>query len=73
MALGRLAQFLGPEVSACLPVRATRLAKIFVWSDVITFWIQAGGGGLTASANPDTANIGSKVGPGAGTCGMPGG
>ncbi|KAJ7108399.1 hypothetical protein C8R43DRAFT_1140063 [Mycena crocata] len=35
--------------------------KIFVWSDAITFLLQASGGGLTATKNISTANIGNKI------------
>ncbi|KAF7966517.1 hypothetical protein HWV62_38080 [Athelia sp. TMB] len=38
-----------PVSTTCLLLPAQRIAKIFVWSDVITFWIQASGGGLSAS------------------------
>ncbi|KAJ7618008.1 RTA1 like protein-domain-containing protein [Roridomyces roridus] len=42
-------------------IRPSRIVRIFVWSDVATFLLQGGGGGLTASNNPSTANIGTKV------------
>ncbi|KAJ7614828.1 RTA1 like protein-domain-containing protein [Roridomyces roridus] len=42
-------------------IRPSRIVRIFVWSDVATFLLQGGGGGLTASNNPSTANIGKTV------------
>jgi hypothetical protein len=43
----------------CLPVRPTKIAKYFIWSDVLTFLVQAGGGGM--EVKEDLSNIGSKV------------
>lgn len=50
-----------PVSTTCLLLPAQRIAKIFVWSDVITFWIQASGGGLSASNG--LAVVGQKVRP----------
>jgi len=48
-----------PVSKTCLLLPATRIAKYFVWSDVITFWIQASGGGLSASNG--LASAGQKI------------
>ncbi|KAF7981926.1 hypothetical protein HWV62_30693 [Athelia sp. TMB] len=48
-----------PVSTTCLLLPAQRIAKIFVWSDVITFWIQASGGGLSASNG--LAVVGQKI------------
>jgi len=63
MLLGRLALYLGPETVAkrCLVFRASRIAKFFVTTDVVTFLIQAAGGGMSAIDNPSTANAGHKI------------
>ena len=45
--------------SHCLFISSKRIVKIFVWADVATFLVQAGGGGL--SANDSTAQTGSYV------------
>ncbi|PVH77672.1 putative RTA1 domain protein [Cadophora sp. DSE1049] len=42
-------------------IRPTWVTKIFVTGDVISFLMQAGGGGLTASSNPDTARLGQNI------------
>ncbi|KAG8683083.1 hypothetical protein FRC11_013993, partial [Ceratobasidium sp. 423] len=59
MLLSRLAYHL--DAVDLLAINARRLTKIFVISDVVTFWVQAGGGGLTASQDDNMRNIGSKV------------
>ncbi|CAE6458222.1 unnamed protein product [Rhizoctonia solani] len=59
MLLSRLAYHL--DAVDLLPINARKLTKLFVISDVVTFWIQASGGGLTAVDNPNTRNLGSKV------------
>lgn len=43
MAFGRIISFVGEQYS---PVRATRVTKIFVTFDVLSFFIQGAGGGL---------------------------
>ncbi|KZP04541.1 RTA1-domain-containing protein [Athelia psychrophila] len=48
-----------PISTTCLLLPAQRIAKLFVWSDVITFWIQASGGGLTASKG--MAKVGQNI------------
>jgi len=57
---GRLIPELGSQFSYIKP---SIVSTVFVWSDVITFFIQSGGGGLEASGqkNPSMAKIGSKV------------
>lgn len=55
--LPRLATAIGRN--DLLWISPTKIARIFVWSDVITFWIQAAGGGLTAQAS--MADIGQKI------------
>ncbi|KZP04761.1 RTA1-domain-containing protein [Athelia psychrophila] len=61
--LSRLAVSLSTESApistTCLLLPAQRIAKIFVWSDVITFWIQASGGGL--SAQQSLAAVGQDI------------
>ncbi|KAF5384013.1 hypothetical protein D9757_006917 [Collybiopsis confluens] len=48
MLLSRLANSLGRDIADdCLLIPSRRITKLFVWSDVITFWIQAAGGGLS--------------------------
>lgn len=62
MILGRLAAAMGDEASHCLLLPAARIAKFFVWSDVITFCIQAAGGGLSSGGTESMSKLGSKVG-----------
>ncbi|CAE7091199.1 unnamed protein product [Rhizoctonia solani] len=59
MLLSRLAYHL--DAVDLLAVNARKLTKYFVISDVVTFWVQASGGGLTAVDNPNMRNVGSKV------------
>lgn len=59
MLLSRLAYHLSAE--ELLMIRPTRLTKLFVASDVITFFIQAGGGGLQAGKTESMASLGKKV------------
>ncbi|KAF8147932.1 RTA1 like protein-domain-containing protein [Mycena galopus ATCC 62051] len=63
MLLSHLAQSFDEEVAErCLPIRRSRITKIFVWSDVTTFLVQSGGGGLTAMRNNiSLAKLGTKV------------
>ncbi|KAF7374495.1 hypothetical protein MSAN_00334100 [Mycena sanguinolenta] len=62
MLLSHLARSFDEEVSnRCLIIRDSRITKIFVWSDVITFLLQSGGGGLEATKNASTANLGNKI------------
>ncbi|KAJ6468584.1 hypothetical protein DFH09DRAFT_1381106 [Mycena vulgaris] len=64
MLLVRLASTFPEEVSqSCLLIRPSRIVKFFVWSDGITFFLQASGGGLTATKNAGIANIGTRCVP----------
>ena len=56
MILGRLIRVLGAESLSIIPV--AWMTKIFVFGDVVSFFMQAGGGGLQASGN---YNTGQKV------------
>jgi hypothetical protein len=42
-------------------ISPARVATIFVWSDVGTFFIQAIGGSMTTSSKIATINLGNKV------------
>ncbi|WVQ64665.1 uncharacterized protein L199_002832 [Kwoniella botswanensis] len=57
--LPRLARWLDAEDQLFL--RASRVTKTFVWSDVITFWLQAAGGGLSASQSEGMQKTGLYV------------
>ncbi|KAJ7926256.1 RTA1 like protein-domain-containing protein [Mycena leptocephala] len=60
--LGRLAGLFGPEVSSkAMFISPARVATIFVWSDVGTFFIQAIGGSMTTSSKIATINLGNKI------------
>ncbi|KAJ7238566.1 RTA1 like protein-domain-containing protein [Mycena haematopus] len=63
MLLSHLARGFDEEVSnRCLLIRHSRVTKIFVWSDITTFLLQSGGGGLTATKNnPSIAKLGTKI------------
>ncbi|KAF7374487.1 hypothetical protein MSAN_00333100 [Mycena sanguinolenta] len=63
MLLSHLARSFDEEVSdRCLLIRHSRVTKIFVWSDIITFLLQSGGGGMTASKNNlSLVNVGNKI------------
>ncbi|KAJ6478275.1 RTA-like protein [Mycena sanguinolenta] len=62
MILGRLAALFGPKVSKeCMFIAPTRVATIFVWSDVATFLIQAIGGAMSTSTKINTINLGNKI------------
>ncbi|KAJ7909588.1 RTA1 like protein-domain-containing protein, partial [Mycena leptocephala] len=62
MLLSHLARTFDEEVAdRCLLIRHSRITKIFVWSDVSTFFLQTTGGGLTAMKSADLANLGNKV------------
>ncbi|GAA5967414.1 hypothetical protein JCM11641_000541 [Rhodosporidiobolus odoratus] len=57
--LKHLAVSMGPDVvKSCLFLPIGVVVKLFVWSDVITFLMQAAGGGLSA-----TTGEGAKIGP----------
>lgn len=57
--LPRLASHL--EAEDCLFLSSRKIVRIFVWSDVATFWLQAAGGGMTASQGDSMRNIGHWV------------
>ncbi|WRT63495.1 uncharacterized protein IL334_000400 [Kwoniella shivajii] len=58
--LPRLVAWLDAEEQ--LFIRPSRVVRIFVWSDVFTFWLQAGGGGLSAARDsPSLQKIGLYV------------
>jgi hypothetical protein len=62
MILSRLANSLGRDIADdCLLIPAHRITKMFVWSDVTTFWIQAAGGGLSASASQAMSKTGTDI------------
>ncbi|KAJ7698926.1 RTA1 like protein-domain-containing protein [Mycena rosella] len=61
MLLARLAATFDTEVSdRCLLIRSSRIAKVFMWSDVSTFLLQSSGGGLQASKG-SLVNLGNKL------------
>ena len=61
MLLVRLARTLDEKARRrCLPLRPTRIVKLFVGSDIITFLLQGCGGGLTVLGG-SIANAGLKV------------
>ncbi|KAJ7289714.1 RTA1 like protein-domain-containing protein [Mycena rebaudengoi] len=60
--LARLAATFDEQVTKrCLLVRQTRIVKFFVWSDVITFLLQAAGGSLTIGKNKKMADLGNTL------------
>ncbi|KAJ6449513.1 RTA1 like protein-domain-containing protein [Mycena vitilis] len=62
MILGRLAVLFGPEVSKkAMLIAPTRIATIFVWSDVVTFLIQAIGGAMSTSSTVATIDLGNTI------------
>jgi len=52
---------MGPDATSALFLPARRVGTIFIWSDVVTFLLQAGGGGLTASGNASSAKTGKTI------------
>ncbi|KAJ7615484.1 RTA1 like protein-domain-containing protein [Roridomyces roridus] len=48
-------------ISSTLLVRPALIVRIFVWSDVVTFLIQAGGGSMSTSHNINTGKLGTKI------------
>ncbi|KAJ7503413.1 RTA1 like protein-domain-containing protein [Mycena galericulata] len=60
--LGRLAGVFGPEVSKeSMLIAPTRVAVIFVSSDICTFLVQAIGGSMTTSSKINTINLGNTI------------
>ncbi|KAJ7508287.1 RTA1 like protein-domain-containing protein [Mycena galericulata] len=62
MLLARLTGTFDQEVTdTCLLIRPARIVKIFIWSDAITFLMQATGGGMSSSTTASRAHLGNKV------------
>lgn len=62
MTAGRLIHFFGRTTHAALGMRATRIGRVFVWCDVVSFVIQAIGGLLLAPGNAAEAmGLGLRV------------
>lgn len=59
MLLSRLSIHLQAE--DLLIIKPTILAKLFVTSDIITLFIQAGGGGIQSSKSESSAKLGKTV------------
>lgn len=59
MTLGRLIRALHAEPLSVF--RVSWLTKIFVCGDVLTFFIQGGGGGIMASHDPDKVKMGQNI------------
>ncbi|KAG8929494.1 hypothetical protein FRC02_005508 [Tulasnella sp. 418] len=57
--LGRLVGHL--RMDKYLFIKSTKVTKIFVTSDVVTFLIQAGGGGISASRSTSSRELGEKL------------
>jgi hypothetical protein len=56
MTVARLVYFFLPEQKVW-GIRANWLTKIFVGLDIVSFLVQAGGGGLMSNQDPDSADI----------------
>ncbi|GAA6051314.1 hypothetical protein JCM3770_006807 [Rhodotorula araucariae] len=59
--LSRLSQAMGQDAVDALFLPAHRVGTIFIWSDVVTFLLQASGGGLTASSSAASAKTGKNI------------
>jgi len=61
MCLGRIIVLVGAEHLS--PVRPSRLTKVFVWGDILSFWVQSGSSALFAMAdkNPSFNTIGEAL------------
>ena len=59
MILGRLIRTMNAQHLSIIPVN--QLTKIFVTGDIVSFTLQAGGGGIQAAGTLDLYNIGEKV------------
>ncbi|KAI0052331.1 RTA1-like protein [Auriscalpium vulgare] len=57
--IGRLSRHL--RSGKHLLISPRRITLVFVSSDILTFLVQAIGGGLSAGSNPDTAKLGSHI------------
>ncbi|KAJ7158264.1 RTA-like protein [Mycena crocata] len=62
MLFARLAAVFDKEVSErCLLIRSSRIVRLFLWSDVVTFSFQSTGGGFVAGENLTLINLGQKL------------
>ncbi|KAJ7158256.1 RTA-like protein [Mycena crocata] len=62
MLFARLAAVFDKEVSErCLLIPSSRIVRIFLWSDVVTFSFQSTGGGFVAGDNLTLINLGQKL------------
>ncbi|KAL8992787.1 MAG: hypothetical protein Q9169_006836 [Polycauliona sp. 2 TL-2023] len=59
MTLGRLIRALHAESLSV--IRVSWLTKIFVCGDILSFFVQGGGGGIMASADQDKVKMGEKI------------
>ena len=59
MILGRLIRTMNAQHLSIIPVN--RLTRIFVTGDIVSFTLQAGGGGIQAAGTLDLYNIGEKI------------
>ena len=59
MTLGRIIRLLNAEHHSIIKV--SRLTKVFVFFDILCFWVQSGGGGLQASKNQNLSHTGEIV------------
>ena len=59
MILGRLLRAMNAQHLSIIPVN--RLTHIFVTGDIVSFTLQAGGGGIQAAGTLDLYNVGEKV------------
>ncbi|RFU33043.1 hypothetical protein B7463_g3277, partial [Scytalidium lignicola] len=59
MILGRI--IISVDGESLSPIKKRWLTKVFVTSDVISFFVQLGGGGLMASSHASTSNLGSHI------------
>lgn len=59
MILGRIIRFVDCEHAT--PIRSTRITKIFVTGDVLSFIAQGGGGGMMGQSNDSVRKIGQKI------------
>lgn len=68
MTLGRIIHFFHPR-RRCFGVKASSIAKYFVWADILSFLVQGAGGSLlNPGTDPDVQKVGLKIYMGG--CGM---
>jgi hypothetical protein len=61
MTFGRLVHYFHPE-RHCASLKASSIAKYFVWADIASFLVQAAGGSmLSPDSSADAQSIGLKV------------